>query len=457
MSVINIGLSGLNANRVALNITALNTANANSVGYTRQTVGFGSIQGGNVVAGVEMGSGVEVTGIRRMADESANANLRKATTEAGFSSQLLSSLSYVEEILGADGLNVNETLGVFFGAINEANPEPSSAPLRLQIIQSADLLAQSIAGAQGKLSDAMQNEVNVFDTRMDMLNSDLAAIAKINKDIAEGLAAGADVTGLQDQLDVLGNKVSEQLDVNAILNDKGQLELSTSNGAPLVSGSQFAELSRDLSGGNPFSTDLKLTFGNSSMKIGSNVGGALGASSVFLNDELVPLMDTFDDLAVNLADEINSVLATGFDLNGNAGAPLFAYDPTNPAATLKVTGISVDELGLSSDGTPGNGDILHDLFAVSKQPFTIGGSNVTLEKGYTLALGSIGASTTQAISVNSASQSRLESAIVARDQVSAVSTDEEAANLMVYMNAYNANMKVISAGNEMFQSILTAF
>ncbi|WP_199438732.1 flagellar hook-associated protein FlgK [Vibrio owensii] len=457
MSVINIGLSGLNANRVALNVTALNTANANSVGYTRQTVALGSISGGSVVAGMEVGSGVQVNGIRRMVDDSANVNLRNATTDAGYSAQLLSSLSYIEEVLGADGLNVNETLGNFFTSINEANPEPSSSPLRQQIIQSADLLAQSISSAQDKLFGAMKNELGLYETQVDLLNSDLKSIAKLNEEIAVTLASGGDISGLQDQLEVLNNQVASKVKVNAVSNDKGQLELSMANGEPLVNGNQYAVVSRDLSSGNPYSTDLNISFGNSTIKVGGAVGGSLGATGVLINDELTPLLGAFDDIAVNLADEVNNVLFAGFDMNGNPGASLFDYDPANPAATLRITNITVNELALSADGAPGNGDNLHALYDISSTQYLISGSNLTLDKGYTLALGEIGASTSQAISINKASQTRLNSAQVARDQVSAVNSDEEAANLMVYMNAYNANMKVISTGNQMFESILSAF
>ena len=44
-----------------------------------------------------------------------------------------------------------------------------------------------------------------------------------------------------------------------------------------------------------------------------------------------------------------------------------------------------------------------------------------------------------------------------RDSVSAVSLDEEAVNLMTYQQAYQANMKVISTANQLFDDMLSAF
>ncbi|MDF4896951.1 flagellar basal body rod C-terminal domain-containing protein, partial [Vibrio parahaemolyticus] len=45
----------------------------------------------------------------------------------------------------------------------------------------------------------------------------------------------------------------------------------------------------------------------------------------------------------------------------------------------------------------------------------------------------------------------------ARDNVSSVNSDEEAANLMMFANAHNANMKVISTANQLLDSILQLF
>jgi flagellar hook-associated protein 1 FlgK len=44
-----------------------------------------------------------------------------------------------------------------------------------------------------------------------------------------------------------------------------------------------------------------------------------------------------------------------------------------------------------------------------------------------------------------------------RDNLSAVNQDEEAINLQIYMQAYTSNMKVIAAGNQIFDDLLSIF
>ena len=44
-----------------------------------------------------------------------------------------------------------------------------------------------------------------------------------------------------------------------------------------------------------------------------------------------------------------------------------------------------------------------------------------------------------------------------RDSISAVNLDEEGVNLMNYQQAYQANMKVITTANRLFDDMLAAF
>ena len=47
MSLINIGLSGMNAANAGLSVTAHNVSNVMTPGYSRQRVGFGAVTGAN--------------------------------------------------------------------------------------------------------------------------------------------------------------------------------------------------------------------------------------------------------------------------------------------------------------------------------------------------------------------------------------------------------------------------
>lgn len=68
MNLVNIALSGLNANRVALDVTAQNVANVNTPGYSRQQALMATVGDGKSNR-LSSGMGVEVTSIRRVTDQ----------------------------------------------------------------------------------------------------------------------------------------------------------------------------------------------------------------------------------------------------------------------------------------------------------------------------------------------------------------------------------------------------
>ncbi len=113
MGMVNIGLSGVLANRVALNTTAQNTANVNTPGYSRQIVSLEATSSGNFVNGINLGAGVEVGDIIRIAEQSSINRLREATESAQYSQSYFDGLSNIENLLGADGLSLTQVLMAF--------------------------------------------------------------------------------------------------------------------------------------------------------------------------------------------------------------------------------------------------------------------------------------------------------------------------------------------------------
>ena len=240
----------------------------------------------------------------------------------------------------------------------------------------------------------------------------------------------------------------------------GGVELSTPNGQPLVIGGYAAALARDQSSGDLYSTDLNITFQSMTTPVDASLGGELGALEALKTNQYEPIKTLLADLAKGLADGVNSALNSGFDLNGAAGQNLFIYTPGSEALSLAIDPtLTAQDLAFSSSATlAGNGDVLKDLSMLSQTLLTNGSVvGETPYSAYSGLLGDIGIFTRQAQSEATAAQVSMEDAQVVRDSVSAVNSDEEAANMLLYLNAYEANMKIISTANQMFQTLLRAF
>ncbi len=452
MSMYNIALSGAMANQAAMNITAQNTANMNTDGYTRKVVNQAT-----VVYGSQAG-GVTVESIRRVSDQAAVERLRTASQEMQYAQAYMSGMQNIENLLGMEGLNLNSGFSELFAAIDEATISPESLVYRTQIIASADNLASRFNGIMSQLETQLNSLVQQQETTVSTINSQLENIADLNAQIRDASGQGKDISGYQDALDLQLAELSKSIGVNVLQNQDGTVELSTKSGQPLVVGNNVATIEKNLSAGGQFNTDLQLTFNGQTSTLQSPKGGELGAIDKLKDEQYLPLMDDINAIAVGFADAMNEILATGTDLNGDSpGKALFSYDPSNPAGSLSVTGISAEELALSIDGNAGDGSIATAMSELASQPIRIDGRDINVFDAYSEILGTIGIATSQAQANYETATISINEAQTARDSVSAVSSNEEAANLMMYMNAYEANMKVIATANQMFDTVLNSF
>ncbi|MBE9610763.1 flagellar hook-associated protein FlgK [Chitinilyticum piscinae] len=138
--------------------------------------------------------------------------------------------------------------------------------------------------------------------------------------------------------------------------------------------------------------------------------------------------------------------------------------PYTAGMTLRYNGWS-----MKLDGQPAAGDIVN----VSANPPTatadnrnalalaglqttkiLSGNTATYQEAYGQMVSTIGTQTNEAEIMAKAQGTVLNEAVKARDSVSGVNLDEEAANLLRYQQAYQASSKVIQIAQQAFQEIL---
>lgn len=172
-------------------------------------------------------------------------------------------------------------------------------------------------------------------------------------------------------------------------------------------------------------------------------------------------------MASALSQMVNDTLAGGYDLNGNPGQPLFVYDANSTSGMLAVGSLAPEELAFSSEfeldangdrqGVVGNNQQLLELLELKSRGIVVAGSTVPLNDAYAGLVGRVASASRQNQADLSAAKTVSEQAQAQRDSVSAVNLDEEAVNLMAYEQAYQANMKVISTSNDLFNAVLAMF
>ncbi|MBV7262515.1 flagellar hook-associated protein FlgK [Photobacterium sp. WH24] len=457
MSIINIALTGLNANRAGLDVTAQNVANVNTPGYSRQQAQFAAL-GPSSALGTSAGNGVEVTSIRRISDEFVVRQTWATQSQASYSSRYLSNMSQLENVMGADSFNIAKGLDNLYAALNDASVKPESTPLRQQIISEADALTRRFNTLSESYYSQHKDLSEQRTAAVELSNSLLVNIADVNKRIVEMSSTNGNPSQLLDERDALIGQLTEMMSIKTNKQPDGSLQVTLASGQPLVLGDQASQIKAIPDPSDPYLADMEIDFAGQRFPINGNIGGELGAIADYQVETLLPFRQTLDEMAVAFADAFNNTLATGQDLNGNAGQPLFTYDPASPSSSLKITALKPEELALSSDGTPGNSDVLTDLVALSNQTFAITGyGNIAISDTFTAMVGDTAIKARQVNSDAKAAENLNAQAISVKENLSSVNSDEEAANLMIFANAYQANMKVISTANNLFDTVLALF
>ncbi|OWY37352.1 flagellar hook-associated protein FlgK [Xenophilus sp. AP218F] len=452
MRMINNALTGANAAQVALNAASQNIANVMTPGYSRQGVVLTTRQpgGGDPLS---PGYGVEVSAVRRFSDDYKNLMQWQAGSNLGALSAAQPYYAQLEQVLGTAGTSLSGGFDKFFAALNAASLD--SGVMREQVLREADALAQRFNNLDGVLAsqlDAIREQRNATVTQINSLTGNLA---ELNLKLAAGRAQGINVSGLEDERDRQIDALSALVEVKVLEVSDGSKTISLSNGLPLVAAGEAARLSNESHADG--SQTLKLAFAQDKYAMpGGELGGQLGGLNQFEKDVARPMVAKVRVLAGELATRVNEQLAKGFDMNGQPGKPLFVFDPGAASGVLRTSGLKSAELGFSGDkDKPGNNDNLRTLIEVKSQTFDLAGvGQVTLGDAYSQMLGQLAVASQQ-------NKGGLDTAKVIRAEAeknwqgtSGVNRDEEAINLIEFQKMYQANMKVISVANQLFDSTL---
>ncbi|WOX48815.1 lateral flagellar hook-associated protein LfgK [Aeromonas sp. XH] len=439
MSLLNIGFSGLNAAQIALNVTAQNIANVNTVGYSRQEAMMGSLSG---FGRLDNGMGVEVTGVRRITDDYLVSQHWRSRSSTGASYAFHQYINTTEQLLGSESMNIAKGLDSFFASLSAALDSPETPAQRSQIVSSAGALANRF----GQLNESLLTQEKQIDDQLGstitQVNSYLKQVAELNTQIGEQASKGVNTSALEDSREQIVRELSTFMEVRVNRQSDGSFSLSLPQGQPLVLAGSSSTLS--LAGDT-----LSLSFGPQSFEVPKLQGGTLAGVLEYRTTVLRPLRDELNQIAKKLVDDFNAKQGAGIDLNGDPGKPLFSYDPLNPSGTLKVAdGFTGDHLAFAKAGG-GSGDNrnLQELLTIKDSQYD----------AYSALLGKMAVQSGQAKATMEADANMEKQLATKLSSVSGVNTDEEGVKIMAYTKAYQANAKVISTSDQLFNSILNMF
>ena len=319
------GLSGLLAFRRALDTTGHNIANANTDGYSRQRVEFGTREATRLGSGY-IGNGVKVLSVRRSVDEFLTTQARGSASGL---ERLQAFASQAERInnLFSDGTNgLASSMQRFSNAIEGAASNPSSLAARQVLLGESRSLTDRLKYYDSQLRSFENDNNSRLSSEISEVGALASGIARLNDEIVRGTSGtGQPPNDLMDQRDRLLEKLAGKLSVQVVPQDGGAINVFVGKGQALVLGgtaNQLVTTTDVFDNGRPV---VALRNAQNTVDITNSLsGGTIGGLLEFRSQMLDPARAKLGRIAVGLADVVNTQHRAGMDLRGALGTDWFS-------------------------------------------------------------------------------------------------------------------------------------
>lgn len=157
----------------------------------------------------------------------------------------------------------------------------------------------------------------------------------------------------------------------------------------------------------------------------------------------LPVVFTYDGVNINGSDGSSVVYGSGNTISSSG-------------MSFSISGVPVagDTFTLSTNATGVADSRNAVLLGKLQTQNTVSGGTASYQASYAQMVSDVGNKTREIQVTQSAQQSLLEQATAAREGLSGVNLDEEAANILRYQQAYSASAKILEIGSKLFDTLL---
>lgn len=439
---LSIASQALAAQYAGLSVVSNNIANANTSGYSRQVVSLTAAA--SVQDGVSVDEGVSYDGYTSVRDNVLNLAINAATSQQGSLTAQNSLLSQVNTAFSGTDTGIGANISTLFSDLSGLSTNPSDPSARQAVLSAAQQVVTSFQQGANALSDAATSADQQVTATVGQINALAQQVASLNGQLGTMAASGQDGGALEDQRDELTAQLAQLTGVSSTQTETTPT-LTTATGSPLVVGSTAYAL-QVTTGADGVAHVLNAEGDDITSQL---TGGTLGGAITTRDQTLPGLSQQLNTLASQFATAMNAAQAQGYDVNGNAGGPMFDLpaDPTESAGGISVALTSGSDIAVSSDGSADSSGNVQNLLAVQTNDLGTGATPTDAYANLVQDIGNAGSEVNSNLTATSASLQQLQTQ---QDSESGVSIDEETTNLIRYQQAYTAAAKVVSTINDLY-------
>jgi flagellar hook-associated protein 1 FlgK len=326
-ALMSIGTRAMFANYASMQTTGHNIANAQTPGYSRQTVDLATSGGQTTGAGF-FGKGVDVTTVQRASDQFLTKQAQTASSLAAMDDTRATNLKQLEAVFPPGDNGVGSAVGSFMNSFVDLANTPSDSSARQVILSDAAEVADRFATAGSQLDRLQSGVTSDLKSSVTQLNALATQVAKLNGDIA-GLRGSSDSPNdLLDQRDQAIKQIGNLIKVQTISASDGSLGVFIAGGQRLVLGAVAQSLKVIPDASDSSRSALALNDSGTLQPLTDDllVGGSLSGLLKYQNEDLVSARNQLGQLAASVSARVNEVQSFGIDIGSPSGAgdPIFA-------------------------------------------------------------------------------------------------------------------------------------
>ena len=237
---LNTMVRGIQSNQLSLDTVGHNITNANTDGYSRQSVNLAATRGQNVSSlygEVIVGTGVDSTSIERARNVYADKQYWSENSTNQYYKTQQTNYDKIESIFNdSDSTGILNSLNEFYNAIQDLSTGASTDSNRVAVIEKGNTLVDKIKTTSSQMQDQINAQYDDMRLAVQTINNYTDQIVELNKNIMSTEASGGTANDLRDQRDLLVDNLSKYINLNVYEDESTGMYSVVSNGISLVNG-----------------------------------------------------------------------------------------------------------------------------------------------------------------------------------------------------------------------------
>ena len=313
-SSLHMGQHALSINQRAMQTVGHNIANQETEGFSRQQVHSGTA----APDPTGVGGGAKAQPTSRVYDKFVQRKILQENPRSGMFKSRGEFLQKIEIIFSeTEGNGLHQALNEFWNSWSQLSNQPESESARIQVRERSDVLARRFRGMHSQL-DGLRSEINGrLVATINKVNELGQKVAELNRQIISYESGQRNANDMRDARNQAIEELSELVDVNSFENPNGRVTVIIGRDWTLVEGNNRYQLEGKMKGGELGMLRIDGVSINDNRRDLTRIfrEGEMSEMLRMRDDTIVGYQHNLDEIAFNLAGQVNKIHATGTGIN----------------------------------------------------------------------------------------------------------------------------------------------